>query len=108
MYKRLICFVNHYMLQDQMVEDIASYKVFSTLDLKSAYHQIPIAAKDKPYTAFEAGGRLYQFTRIPFGVTNGVAAFQRIISEIIDKEGLSGVVAYVDNVTICGEDQEGK
>jgi hypothetical protein len=60
---------------EDMINKLAGYSVFSTFDLKSAYHQIPIRAADKKYTAFEACGRLYQFCMFPFGVTNGVAAF---------------------------------
>ena len=91
---------------ESMIEKISQYKYYSTLDLKSAYHQIPIQAKDKPYTAFEAAGNLYQFCRIPFGVTNGVASFQRIINTIIQKEKCEAVEAYVDNVTIGGNSKE--
>ena len=64
---------------DYLAQEIAKYKIYSSLDLKSAYHQIPIKEEDKPYTAFEANGKLYQFCRIPFGVTNGIACFQRVI-----------------------------
>ena len=67
---------------DNLAQEIARYKIYCSLDLKSAYHQIPIK-EDKPYTAFEANGKLYQFCRIPFGVTNGVACLQRIIDKII-------------------------
>ena len=91
---------------EKMVEKISKYKYYSTLDLKSAYHQIPIQVKDKPFTAFEAAGRLYQFKRIPFGVTNGVASFQRIINSVIEKEHCEGAEAYVDNVTIGGYTKE--
>ena len=87
---------------DKMVESISTYSVYSTLDLKSAYHQVPLKEEERPYTVFEAAGNLYQFTRIPFGVTNGVASFQRIIDKIISSEELSGTFAYLDNVTICG------
>lgn len=91
---------------DEMVQNIAGYEVYSTLDLKSAYHQIPIAEHEKQYTAFEACGTLFQFRRIPFGVTNGVACFQRTIDEIIKTEGLTDTFAYIDNVTVCGKTKE--
>ena len=55
-----------------MVNKIAHYRVFSTIHLRSAYHQAPLKEEDKPYTAFEARGNLYQFTRLPFRVTNSL------------------------------------
>ena len=90
---------------DEMVEKIAEYEVFSTLDLKDAYHQVKIKDSDKPYTAFEADGNLHQFKRIPFGVTNGVACFQRIINNVINENNLKDCFAYLDNVTVCGHSQ---
>ena len=90
---------------DDTVNQIAQYTVFSTIDLKSAYHQIPIKQEEKKFTAFEANGRLYQFCRIPFGVTNGAAAFQRAMDNFISEEALKDTFAYLDNITICGRDQ---
>ena len=91
---------------DDIVNSIAQYRVFSTIDLKSAYHQVPLKDTDKIYTAFEAAGGLYQFKRIPFGVTNGVACFQRVMNEFVQDEGLTTTFPYLDNVTICGMDQQ--
>ena len=91
---------------DEMINRLASYSVFSTFDLKSAYHQIQIHPEDMPYTAFEANGKLYQFTRIPFGVMNSVAVFQRAMDDIIESEKLSGTFAYLDNITVAGRSQE--
>lgn len=91
---------------DYIVNEVAKGKIFSSVDLKSAYHQIPLSYADKPFTAFEANGRLYQFGRVPFGVTNGVSAFQRFIDEFIEKNYLKGVVAYLDDVTIFGRSQK--
>ena len=88
-----------------MVNNLANYSVFSTFDLKSAYHQIAIKESDKKYTAFEANGRLYQFCRIPFGLTNGVAVFQRSMDKLVEEENLRDTFPYVDNITITGHTQ---
>ena len=89
---------------DQLAKTVAKYKVFSSLDLRSAYHQVPIPDADRPFTAFEANGGLYQFCRIPFGVTNGVACFQRIMNKFISDNGLQDTYAYLDNIVVCGKD----
>ena len=91
---------------DDLVNHLAKYKIFSTLDLKSAYHQIKIPLEEKQYTAFEADGKLYQFCRVPFGVTNGVSAFQRVIDGIITEKKLKDTYAYLDNITNVGTTQE--
>lgn len=46
---------------------------------------MPRKDEDQPYTAFEAGGDLYQFTSLPFGVTIGAACFQRKTMKFSDK-----------------------
>ena len=78
---------------------------FSTLDLKSAYYQVPLAAEDRAYTAFEADGKLYQYCRLPFAVTNDVSCFQRIIDSVIADNDLKQTFAYLDNITIGGFDK---
>lgn len=49
--------------------------VFSRVDLRAAYHQVPLRKDHQHFTAFEADGQLFEFTRLPFGVTNGVPIF---------------------------------
>ena len=70
-----------------MVSKLSQYKVFSTFDLKSAYHQISLRESKTKFTAFEALGDLYEFVVLPFGVTNGVPSFQRIIDNVVTQEG---------------------
>ena len=91
---------------EEMVNKIAQYKVFSTIDLRSAYYQIPLSEKDKIYNAFEADGKLWQFTRMPFGVTNGSAVFQRKIDTLVVDHELDDAFPFVDNNTICGRDDD--
>ena len=90
---------------EDMVNEIASYRVYRTLDLTSAYHQVAIKPEERKYTAFKGAQSLYQFCRIPFGVTNGVASFQQVMDYIIKRDDLNGTYAYIDNVTICGQNQ---
>ncbi|XP_047510256.1 uncharacterized protein LOC125053090 [Pieris napi] len=52
---------------EDLVSKVAENIFFSLIDLKSAYHQVPILPKERKFTAFEALGNLYQFRRIPFG-----------------------------------------
>ena len=60
----------------------------STSNLSSAWHQIKQTTSDRKYTAFEANGKFFEFTRIQFGVKNGVAEIQRKMCEFIKKENL--------------------
>lgn len=60
---------------DDILFKIAQNKNFSKIDLKSAYHQVKLHPEDIPLTAFEAGGQLYEFLRLPFGCTNAVPIF---------------------------------
>ena len=92
-------------LIDSQVSKIAQYSIYSTFDLKSAYYQVPILESEKHFTAFEANGQLFEFNVIPFGVTNGVAAFQRVIDQIIREENLEATFAYLDNITVAGLSQ---
>ena len=89
-----------------LINQIAQYKVFSTIDLQSAYHQIELKESDKPFTAFEAAGGLYQFCRLPFGVTNGVACFQREMDGFVAEYSLKATFPYLDDITICGRNQQ--
>ena len=91
---------------DKLVKKIAQYQVYCTIDIRSAYHQVPIDSSDKLYAAFEARGTPYQFCRMPFGVTNGAACFQRKTNDITAENELEHTFAYLDNVTICGMTQE--
>ena len=91
---------------DDIVQKIAQYSIYSTLDLKGAHHQVLLREEDKQYTAFESCGRLYQFARMLFGVVNGAAGFQLTLDDLIESKELRDTFAYYDNVTICGNTQE--
>jgi len=93
-------------LIDDLVQKIAENCVYSKVDLKSAYHQIPLREEDKKFTAFQANNNLYQFTRLPFGLTNAVAAFQRVMDGIVRCNNLEKTYVYLDDVIVGGRDEK--
>ena len=80
---------------DALVNKIAQYQVYSTMDLRSAYHQVPISSSEKVYTAVEAGGKLYQFCLMSFGVINDVACFQRKMDDLIAENELEDMPTLI-------------
>ena len=61
-------------IQD-ICDNLHGAKVFTTLDLKSGYWQIPIAAPDQPKSAFITHMGLFEFQRMPFGLCNAPGIF---------------------------------
>ena len=92
-------------LMEDVASELARFEIISGFDLKSAFHQVRLPEKDKIYTAFQAGQKLYQFTRVPFGLRNSSAVFQRIMDNLVSEHQLKGVVTYIDNVYVGGNTQ---
>lgn len=74
----------------------------TTLDIKSAYWQIPLSEESKPLTAFVIPNRgLYQFRRMPMGLHNAPATWQRFIDRVIGVDLEKYVFVYLDDVIVC-------
>ena len=91
---------------DEIVNKVANDRFYSSLDLKSAYHQVPHLKRERPFAAFVAMGKLYQYRRLPFGVSNNASAFQRVIDDFILRHNLKKVYAYLDDLTVTGSTLE--
>ena len=89
---------------ETLINKLAGYWIFSTFDLKSANYQLPLC-EDKAFTGFEVNGRLYPFTWLLFGVTNGVATFMQAIDKFVDKEKFTNMFVYLNNITVAKRGQ---
>lgn len=80
-------------------DELAGSSVFSTLDLKSAFHRFQIHAKDRHKTAFTSvSGKQYMFIGCPFGLKPISAKFQRVMQILFT--GLPFVTTFVDDIVV--------
>ena len=70
------------LIQD-IFDSMGGASIFSTLDLKSGYWQIPMHKEDIEKTAFTCEAGLYEFKRMPFGLTSAPSQFQRIMNKML-------------------------
>ena len=85
---------------DESIESFFGAKYFTTLDLLSGYHQIEVDENDKPKTAFTSELGHYEYNRMPLGLTNAPATFQRLMNFVLQKHLYKIVVVYLDDIII--------
>ena len=68
----------------EVVDSMNGASWFSSIDLISGYHQIPIAPESRPMTAFcVPGGRQFQWKVMPFGLANAGACFSQLMEMVL-------------------------
>ncbi len=87
---------------DDSVEALAGARWFSALDLKSGYWQVEMDETDKEKTAFSIGSGLWQFTVMPFGLSNAPATFERLMEQVLAGLPLTTALVYLDDVLVAG------
>ena len=80
-------------------------KWFSVIDLKSGFHQIPLRTTDIEKTAFSINNGKYEFTRLPFGLKNAPAIFQRTLDDILRSFIGKTCFVYIDDIIIFSRDE---
>jgi transposase InsO family protein len=89
---------------DDTIEKLGEARYFSGLDLTSGFWQIPLTEQAKERTAFVSPTGLFEMTRMPFGLCNATATFQRMmvkaLARISSRYG-NLVLCYIDDILIA-------
>ena len=106
-YRRLneVTWKDHFPLpfMDQLLERIFGYPFYCFLDGYSGYFQIEIAAEDQEKTNFTCPFGMYAYRRMPFGLCNAPATFQRCMLNIFSDLVERIMEVYMDDITVYGE-----
>ena len=82
---------------DKLYAKLKGYKVFSSLDLRSGYYHIGLTDSAKPKSAFVLSSLgKYQFNRVPFGLAQAPAYFQKLINDVL--KGCNFAMGYLDDI----------
>jgi hypothetical protein len=79
---------------------------FTTLDLRSGFFQVEMKEDDIPKTAFSTVYGLYEFTRMPQGLCNSSATFQRVMDCLMANLQYETMIVYLDDLIIFGRNYD--
>ena len=83
---------------------LAGCHVFSKLDLRKGYPQVPVRPEDVHKTVVVTPFGLFEFLRMPFGLRNAGQTFQRMMDEIL--AGLGFCFVYLDDILVASRSVE--
>ena len=89
---------------DESLSKLGDAKFFTTLDLGSAFWQVPLRKQDREKTGFACELGLFQWKRMPFGLCNATATFHRLMAQAltsVTKKYGNLIMCYVDDVVIA-------
>uniref|UniRef100_A0A3B3TFN7 Gypsy retrotransposon integrase-like protein 1 n=1 Tax=Paramormyrops kingsleyae TaxID=1676925 RepID=A0A3B3TFN7_9TELE len=87
---------------EEVLATLSGGKLFSKIDLASAYQQVLLDEDSKKYTTINTQKGLFVYNRLCFGVNSAVSIFQRIMENLMKN---LNVVVYLDDLLVMGKDE---
>ncbi|CAN8063812.1 unnamed protein product [Agarophyton chilense] len=91
---------------DECIDSLGDAQTFTTLDANSGYCQVHVGEEDRDKTTFTCHAGLFRFTRMPFGLRNAPATFQRALDIILSKVKWTSALVYIHDVIIYSRSVE--
>ena len=108
-YKQLnrVTIKNRYPLPriDDLFDQLREARVYSKIDLRTGYHQLRVRDTDIPKTAFRTRYGHFEFTVMPFRLTNALAAVMDLMHRIFQPYLDQFVVVFVDDILIYSQSE---
>ncbi|KAL1265452.1 hypothetical protein QQF64_003479 [Cirrhinus molitorella] len=85
---------------EETLDAISGAQWFSTVDLVIGYNQVPVAEQDKSKAAFCTPFRLFEFNRMPIGLSNAPNTFQRLMERMFGDQEFQTLLLYLDDIIV--------
>ncbi|MBZ2164344.1 reverse transcriptase family protein, partial [Alteromonas stellipolaris] len=91
------------LFMDQMLERLSGHEYYCFLDGYSGYNQILIAPEDQEKTTFTCPFGTFAYRRMPFGLCNAPATFQRCMLSIFSDMAERFLEVFMDDFSVFGD-----
>ena len=88
---------------DDILVALGEAKYFTSLDLASGYWQIALDQDARQKSAFVTYNGLYEFVRMPFGLCNAPATFQRLMQRVLAGLEYKCCFIYLDDILVASK-----
>ncbi|XP_075499061.1 uncharacterized protein LOC142537427 [Primulina tabacum] len=85
---------------DQLVDSTSGFELLSFMDAYQGYHQRPMAREDQDKASFVTSGGTFCYVVMPFGLKNAGDTYQRLMSQVFQKQIGRNIEVYVDDILI--------
>ena len=85
---------------EESLDAVGDAKWFSTLDLASGFNQVAMDPADRHKTAFITPFGLYEYNRMPLGLTNAPATFSRLMQRCLNELIFQILLVYLDDIIV--------
>ena len=89
---------------EDLMNSFSGAKMFTTLDMASGYHQIPVDPESIEKTAFITPFGLFEYEVLPFGLSTACETYQRMVDKLIAGLKYTHCVGYLDDIIIWSVD----
>ena len=93
-------------LIDDCIDSLYGKRLFCVLDLSAGFYQIPLEEKSKDKTSFSTRFGSFRWKRMPMGLCNSPATFQRAMQLVLRGLTWEELIVYLDDIIVLGTDFE--